>query len=108
MSAVVSSEPLHQIARSLSLKDRNICEVGLIMKHALLESKMAIGEACRLLAHNHVGSILDNLDCDVLPLPVASPRVEERRILQALRAGSEPSHIFKDFTRSLLCAERHA
>ena len=108
MSAVVSSEPLHQIARSLSLKDRDICEVGLIMKHALMESKMAIGEACRLLAHNHVGSILDNLDCDVLPLPVASPRVEERRILQALRAGAEPSHIFKDFTRSVRCAGRHA
>ncbi len=57
---------------------------------------------------NHVGKLLQGIDPDVLPLPVDEAPAEEAGILQALRSGATPSHIARDFGRSLRMAGRAA
>ena len=102
----MSEEPLLQYATALPLAGRTMCEVGLILKHGLLVSSSRLGEVSRLMKLNHVGKVLEGLDPDVLPLPVDDAPAEEARILQALRGGATPSHIARDFGRSLRVAGR--
>ena len=102
----MSEEPLLQYATALPLAGRTMCEVGLILKHGLLVSSSRLGEVSRLMKLNHVGKVLEGLDPDVLPLPVDDAPAQEARILQALRGGATPSHIARDFGRSLRVAGR--
>ena len=104
----MSEEPLFKYATALPLEGRTMCEVGLILKHGVLVSSSRLGEVSRHMMHNHVGKVLEGLDPDVLPLPVDPAPAEEARILQALRGGATPSHIARDFGRSLRVAGRAA
>ena len=104
----MSEEPLYQYATAMPLAGRTMCEIGLILKHGVLWSSSRLGEVSRHMKLNHVGSILEGIDPDVLPLPVDEAPAEEARILQVLQGGATPSHIVRDFGRSLRVAGRVA
>ncbi len=83
-------------------------EVGIIWKQAVLVSNARLGEASRLLVHSHVGSLVQGVNLDVLPLPVERALPDEGRILKALQGGASPEHISRDFPLSVRRAGRSA
>ncbi len=72
------------MAGRLSLVGKSIHEVGLLLKHALLEGDLSLSAMSRHLLCALVGKVNDVVDCDVLPLPVAPSCPEEGRIFTAL------------------------
>ncbi len=66
--------------------------VGTIWKQAEMVSSTRLGEASRLLTHNHVGNLVEGMDLDVLPLPVERALPVEGRILKAIQGGTTPKH----------------
>ncbi len=62
----VEKDPLHRWASSLSLAGRPMHEVGIIWKQAVLVSNTRSGEVSRLPVHNHVGSLVEGANLDVL------------------------------------------
>ncbi len=99
---------MRSIAGRLSLVGKSIPEVGLLLKHALLEGDLSLSAMSRHLLCTLVGKVNDVVDRDVLPLPVAPSCPEEGRIFTALRAGTAPHDVSRDFSKSIKVAGRSA
>ena len=96
------------MASSLSLAGRTILEVGIFRTKAALVPHTRLGEVSRLLVHNHVGSLVEGLNLDVLLLPVDRALPVEGRILKASQGGASPEHIARGFPLSVRRARRSA
>ena len=104
----MARDPLHRLASSLSLAGRPILEVGIFRTKAALVPHTRLGEVSRLLVHNHVGSLVEGVNLDVLLLPVDRALPVEGRILKASQGGASPEHIARGFPLSVRRARRSA
>ena len=104
----MSAAGLRDFAKTLSLVGRNILEVGLMLKHAVLSGGMPISRVAQHLLSTSVGELLSGADADVLPLPVDPSTPEEGRLLQALGAGTTPAEASTTFRKSIVAAGRHS
>ncbi len=105
----VENDALFRLCRQLRHEELTRREMGLLLKQALLKSKVRIGQLALLLQHTHVATeCVSSAPRDVLPLPVRKPDLDEHCILAALAGGATPAHVRKDFGRALPRAGRAA
>ncbi len=104
----MARDPLHRLASSLSLAGRPILEVGILRTKAALVPHTRLGEVSRLLVHNHVGSLVEGLNLDVLLLPVGRALPVEGRILKSSQGGASPERIARGYPFSVCRAGRSA
>ena len=109
LSDPLSSDRVVEMCRSIPVEGCSRGELGLLLKHALLGSRIRIGQVAALLANTRVG-VANHPDeiRDVLPLPVPMLDKREDLILRAMRGGATLSDIRADFPRALPLAGRAA
>ena len=83
-------------------------EVGIIGKQAVLVPNTRLSGVSRLPVHNHVGSLVEGANLDVLQLPVERALPDEGRILKAMQGDPSPEHTSRDFPLSIRRAGRSA
>ena len=84
---------------TVPLEGRSILEVGIILKHALLKGDLPLCDMARYTNCINVGSVVDSLPVDVLPLPVEPATAEEVRVLNVFQAGCSLEEITQGFAQ---------
>ena len=93
--------------KSMPLESRTLEELGLLLKLGRVSSGLRLGRVTPLVASAIVGKAEPQCK-ELTPLPFTPPKVEETRLLQAIRGGAACSDSHKDFAKTLKVAGRSA
>ncbi len=100
----MKDEPLHRLAAEHSLAGRSFAEVGIVLKRAVVETKLPVGEVVEKVRSTSVGQAASEIPLDVLPLPLPVTTAEEARLLTLLKCGTSISDVSLGFQKTIHAA----
>ncbi len=99
----MKEEPLHRLATQHSLAGRSFAETGIVLKQAVMVSKLPLSEVVERVSSTPVGMAASEIPPDVLPLPLPIT-AEEARLLTLLDIGTPFSNVPLDFKKTIHAA----
>ena len=97
----MKDEPLHRLACAHSLAGRSFAEVGIVLKHAVVETKLPLGKVVEKVRSTSVGQAATEIPPEVLPLPLSVTTAEKYRLLTLLMCGTFNSDVSLGFQKTI-------
>ncbi len=98
---------LMAFARRWDLAGASAAELGVVLRFALLQSQLELGQVARLLHSTHLGEVMaPSSAVELLPLPLPEPTIAEARVLRVMAEGIDPCDLRNGFRKDLEIAGR--